>query len=74
MSGKWVRTSFFLLLIALAIVLVVLFFHPASDTKSVNVSTILTDIKADMRKNQQDTLNVGSDTITLTRGNDPNAA
>jgi len=52
------------------ILIIVLFFRSPSDTKSVNVSTILTDIKMDMSKNQQDTLDVGSTTITLTRGQD----
>ena len=67
--GKWIRTSFFLLAITLVIVLAVIFFHTPSDTKSVNVSAILADIKTDMNNNQQDTLNVSSDNITLTRGN-----
>jgi cell division protease FtsH len=70
---KWIRTSFILLLVTLAIVLVVIFFRTPSDTKSVNVSTILADIKTDMNNNQQDTLNVSSGTLTLTRGNSPNA-
>src|SRR2546429_1343876 len=70
-SGKWLRTSFIWLVMLLAIILIiVLFFRSPSDTKSVNVSTILTDIKTDMSKNQQDTLDVGSTTITLTRGQD----
>ncbi len=73
MSGKWVRTSFFFLLIVGAIVLVVFLFHSSSDTQPVNVSKILTDIKTDMNKGQQDTLLIGSDTITLTRGQSPNA-
>jgi cell division protease FtsH len=72
-NGKWIRTSLLLLLVTLAIVLVVIFFRSPSDTKSVNVSTILADIKTDMNKNQQDTLSVSSDTLTLTRGNTPNA-
>ena len=67
-SGKWIRTSFILLLIALAIVLVVVFFHSNTDTQSVNVSTILADIKADISNNQHDTLIISSDHITLTRG------
>jgi cell division protease FtsH len=70
-SRKWIRTSFFLLVIALAIVLVVLFFHQTNDTKSVNVSTILADIKTDNNNNQQDTLIVSSDHITLIRGKAP---
>jgi cell division protease FtsH len=73
-NGKWIRTSLLLLLVTLAIVLVVVFFRSPSDTQSVNVSTILADIKTDMHKNQQDTLNVTSNTLTLTRGNAPDAA
>lgn len=73
-NGKWIRTSLLLLLVTLAIVLVVVFFRSPSDTQSVNVSTILADIKTDMNKNQQDTLNVANDTLTLTRGNFPGAA
>jgi cell division protease FtsH len=72
-NGKWIRTSFILLLVTLAIILVVVFFRTPSDTKPVNVSTILADIKTDMNKNQQDTLNVSSGILTLTRGNSPNA-
>ena len=73
MSGKWVRTSFFFLLIVGTIVLVVFLFHSSSDTKQVNISTILTDIKTDVSKGHQDTLLIGSNTITLTRGQSPNA-
>ncbi|HEX6478860.1 MAG TPA: ATP-dependent zinc metalloprotease FtsH [Ktedonobacteraceae bacterium] len=70
-SGKWLRTSFIWLVMLLAIVLIiVLFFRSPSDTRSVNVSTILNDIKRDMSRNQQDTLDVGSTTITLTRSQD----
>jgi cell division protease FtsH len=68
-SGRWLRTSFIVVLIALAVVLaIVLVFRPLSDTQAVNVSTILADIKTDMAKNQKDTLNVSTDTITLIRG------
>lgn len=73
-NGKWIRTSLLLLLVTLAIVLVVIFFRSPSDTKSVNVSTILADIKTDMNKNQQDMLSVSSDTLTLTRGNTASVA
>src|SRR5579863_161772 len=72
-NGKWMRTALFLILVVLAIVLAVIIFRGPSDTKSVNVSTILSDIKADKNHNQQDTLSVGSDLITLTRGNGSNA-
>jgi len=68
-SGKWLRTSLIWLILVLAVVLIfVVFFRPSSDTTSVNVSTILNDIKTDMSKNQKDTLSVASNTITLTRG------
>jgi cell division protease FtsH len=67
--GKWLRTSFIWLVLALAIVLViVVFFRPPSDTTSVNVSTILNDIRMDISTGQKDTLTVASNTITLTRG------
>ncbi len=72
-SGKWLRTSFIWLVLALAIVLViVVFFRPSSDTNSVNVSTILNDIRMDISTGQKDTLTVASNTITLTRGPTPN--
>src|SRR5438477_4476333 len=73
-NGKWLRTSLFWLLITLVVVVIAVFiFHSPSDTQSVNVSTILNDIKADVAKNQQDTLSVATGTITLTRGKAPNA-
>ena len=68
-NGKWLRTSIFWLLIALAIVvIVILIVHPTSGTRQVTVSTILNDIKADINKGQKDTLSVGNNTLTLTRG------
>ncbi len=72
-SGRWLRISFIVVLIALAVVVIVLIFRPLSETQPVNVSTILSDIKADMAKYQKDTLDVSSDTITLTRGQGQNA-
>src|SRR5216683_786773 len=72
-GGKWLRTSFIWLILALALVLIiVVFFRPSSDMTTVNVSTILNDIKADMSRNLKDTLSVSSSTITLTRGQDSN--
>lgn len=72
-SGKWLRTSFIWLILALALVLIiVVFFRPPSDMTTVNVSTILNDIKIDMSRNLKDTLSVSSNTITLTRGQDSN--
>jgi len=68
-NGKWLKASFFWLLITLAIVMgIVLIFRQPTDVKSVNVSTILNDIKTDMQNNQLDTLHVARDKITLTRG------
>src|SRR5947207_2171670 len=68
-GGKWLRTSFIWLILAVALVLIIIvFFRPSSDTNSVNVSTILNDIKMDMAKGQKDTLSVSANTITLTRG------
>ncbi len=68
-GGKWLRTSLIWLVLALALVLIIfVFFRPSSDTNSVNVSTILNDIKTDMAKGQKDTLSVGANTIILTRG------
>src|SRR5438128_4084022 len=68
-GGKWLRTSFIWLILALALVLIIIvFFRPSSDTNSVNVSTILNDIKMDMAKGQKDTLSVSTNAITLTRG------
>src|SRR5260370_4334157 len=52
--------------------IIVVFFRPSSDMTTVNVSTILNDIKADMSRNLKDTLSVSSSTITLTRGQDSN--
>src|SRR5260370_16584644 len=72
-SGRWLRISFIVVLIALAVVVIVLVFRPLSETQPVNVSTILSDIKSDMAKSQKDTLDVSSDTITLTRGQEQNA-
>src|SRR5437667_6167264 len=67
-NGKWLRTSLFWLLILLVIILIAVFiFRPQSNIKQVNVSTILNSIQVDKGK-QQDTLNVSSDTVTLTRG------
>jgi len=72
-GGKWLRTSFIWLILALALVLIiVVFFRPSSDMTTVNVSTILNDIKTDMSGNHKDTLSVSSSTITLTRGSDSN--
>jgi cell division protease FtsH len=71
--GKWLRTSFFWLLILLVIVFIAVFiFRPQSNTKQVTVSTILHTIQVDKGK-QQDTLSVSSDTLTLTRGTETDA-
>ena len=74
-TRKWLKPSVFWLLLTLVAVGVVIYiFRPQSDTKTVNVSNILVAIKEDTSKNQQDTLTVSNNTITLTRGNGLNAA
>src|SRR5215472_2337196 len=71
-SGKWLRTRMIWLVLILAIGLVILlFFRQPSNTRQVTVSTMLADIKADIQHNQTDSLEVGSDTLTLTRGTNP---
>src|SRR5579872_7258051 len=72
-SGKWIRTSVLLLLAALAVVLIIFLFRSPGGAKQVTVSTILADIKIDTAHQQPDTLVVGSDTLTLTRGGGSNA-
>src|SRR5437588_10913117 len=67
-NGKWLRTSFFLLLIALAIVLVVFIFRSPSDTKALRRTTLWTDINPEMNHGREDSLTVSNDHITLTRG------
>ena len=68
-GGKWLRTSFIWLLLALALVLIIfVFFRPSSDTTSVNVSTILNDVKSDMTKGQKDIISVSTNALSLTRG------
>src|SRR6202035_5841689 len=67
-SGKWIRTSFFWLLIGLAVVLVIVFFfRQTSDTTPVTVSSLLSTMKTDIQSGHKDTLDVGTGTITLTR-------
>ncbi len=73
-NRKWLRPSVFWLLITIvAVGIVVFIFRSPSDTASVNVSNILVDIKADNAKNQQDSLTISGNTITLTRGTSLNA-
>src|SRR5690242_3303947 len=73
-NGKWLRTSVFWLLITVIIILVAVFiFRPQADVKQVNVSTILQHVQEDIGKRQKDTLSVGSETLTLIRGQEPNA-
>lgn len=73
-NRKWLRPSvFWLLLTLVAVGIVVYIFRPQTDTRTVNVSTILVDIKTDIAKNQQDQLTVADNTITLSRGNKSDA-
>lgn len=73
-NRKWLRTGIFWLLTMLVVFLVIVFVsRPQSHVKSVNVSTILNHIKADIKRGQQDILTVGNGTLTLTRGKVANA-
>ena len=68
-NGKWLKKSFFGLLILLITMLVIVFlFRPHNDSQSVSVSTALSDLKADINKHQLDTLIVTNGTIILVRG------
>ena len=58
-GGKWLRTSFIWLILALALVLIIIvFFRPSADSTTVNVSTILNNIKTDMANHQKDMLSL----------------
>jgi cell division protease FtsH len=73
-NGKWLRTSVFWLLITVIVILVAVFiFRPQADITTVTVSTILQHVQDDTGKGQKDTLSVGSDTLTLIRGQGANA-
>jgi cell division protease FtsH len=66
---RWFRVSIFWLLAILVLFLIIVYaLQPQPYTKPTNVSTILTHIKADMKKNQQDVLTVENGTLILTRG------
>src|SRR5215475_1096761 len=71
-SGRWLRTRLIWLVVILAIGLVILLlFRQPSNTQQVTVSTMLTNIRSDIQRNQTDRLEVGSDALTLTRGKSP---
>jgi cell division protease FtsH len=70
--GKWLRASLIWLVIILVIgLIVVLFFRQSTSTQQVTVSSMLAHIKSDTQSGQTDTLEVGSSTLTLTRGSNP---
>src|SRR6266851_405318 len=71
-SGKRLRISLVWLVVILAIGLViVLFLRTPSNTQQVAVSRLLADVKSDIQRGQKDTLEVASNNLTLTRGNNP---
>lgn len=73
-NWRWLRNSFISLVILSVIVLIISYvFRSSIETKPVDLSTILTDLKTDISKNQQDILSVSSDTVTLIRGNSDSA-
>jgi len=73
-NRKWLRTSVFWLLVTVIAILVTVFiFRPQTDVTPVNVSTILQHVKEDIGKGQKDTLSITDNSITLTRGQGPDA-
>jgi cell division protease FtsH len=71
-SGKWLRSSLIWLVVILALGLIlVLFFRTPSNTQQITVSGMLANIKTDIQHAQKDTLEVASNTLTLTRGTNP---
>lgn len=71
-SGKRLRTTLVWLVVILAIGLViVLLVRTPSNTQQVTVSRMLADVKSDIQRDQKDSLEVASNALTLTRGNNP---
>jgi cell division protease FtsH len=71
-SGKRLRTSLVWLVVILALgLIIVLLVRTPSNTQQVTVSRILADVKSDIQRGQKDSLEVASNTLTLTRGNNP---
>jgi cell division protease FtsH len=71
-SGKRLRTGLVWLVVILAIgLIIVLFLRTPSNTQQVTVSRLLADVKSDIQRGQKDNLEVASNTLTLTRGNNP---
>ncbi|BCL80246.1 ATP-dependent zinc metalloprotease FtsH [Ktedonobacteria bacterium brp13] len=71
---KWLGTSFFWLLILLIAILIIVFIvRPQTYVRPVAVSSILSDLKTDMAREQLDTLTVSNGSITLIRGQAANA-
>ena len=68
-SGKWLRIGSIWLVVILGLGLIILlFFRQPSNVQQVTVSSLLASVKAYIRHGQVDTLEVASDTLTLTRG------
>ncbi|HTK10877.1 MAG TPA: ATP-dependent zinc metalloprotease FtsH [Ktedonobacteraceae bacterium] len=73
--GRWLKTSIFWLLIMLTIIVVIVFiFRTQTNTRQVNISTILNDIKSDLQAGQKDTLQISGTTLTLIRGHSTGTA
>src|SRR5215467_11666337 len=71
-SRKRLRTSLVWLVVILALGLVtVLLLRTPSNTQQVTVSRLLADMKSDIQRGQKDNLEVASNTLMLTRGNNP---
>jgi cell division protease FtsH len=72
-SGKRLRTSLVWLVVIVVLGLVIVFFvRTPANTQPVPVSRMLADVKSDLQRGQRDDLEVSNNTLTLTRGNNPN--
>jgi cell division protease FtsH len=73
-NRKWLRASFFWLLTLLMIVLAIVFIlRSQTSVQTVNISTILSDIKTDIAQEKHDDLTVTNHTLILTRNKGTNA-
>jgi cell division protease FtsH len=73
-NRKWLRASFFWLLTLLIVVLAIVFIlRSQTSVQTVNISTILSDIKTDIAQEKHDDLAVTHNTLILTRNKGTNA-
>jgi cell division protease FtsH len=67
-NRKWLRKSFFWLLVLLILISVIVFvFRSRTSVPTVTISTVLSDIKTDIAHKKQDDLTITGNTLILTR-------